>query len=278
MTRSRSPAAGRWNDHSDAQTLGNPLLSLLGPLARLGHPGSPEPDPDHRSPLWLCADIAIDTHAEQINALGALVTNVRISLVPRRPDRLHDRCGARCDHWIGNGAVLAGAGFLTPVATAIYAIPKLAILPLMLIVFGLGESSKIAIIVVSIFFLIVLKTDERRDGDRPDLPGCRPEPWREPVAALHHLVAWPRSPPTIFDRFPTGNGISAPVIVGTEFLDGSSGSRTGSAGTSFARGICSRSADHLFVGLLVVAFIAWVLNLLLEVIERRLLPWRAEVL
>ena len=49
-TRSRSPAAGRWNDHSDAQTLGAATL-LAGAAGRTRDLGVPEPDPDHRSPI-----------------------------------------------------------------------------------------------------------------------------------------------------------------------------------------------------------------------------------
>lgn len=39
-----------------------------------------------------------------------------------------------------------------------YPIPKLAIFPLMLIIFGVGDSSKIAIIAIGIFFLVLLST------------------------------------------------------------------------------------------------------------------------
>ena len=45
-----------------------------------------------------------------------------------------------------------------PIATAVYALPKIALLPLMIIAFGLGETSKIAIVALSIFFLVALNT------------------------------------------------------------------------------------------------------------------------
>ncbi|HUG14279.1 MAG TPA: ABC transporter permease, partial [Thermomicrobiales bacterium] len=47
---------------------------------------------------------------------------------------------------------------LTPVAASAFAIPKIAILPLVIIIFGIGETSKIAMVAISVFFLVVLST------------------------------------------------------------------------------------------------------------------------
>ena len=148
--------------------------------------------------------------------------------------------------------------FLMPVATAIYAIPKLAILPLMLIVFGVGESSKIAIIVVSIFFLIVLNTMSGVMGIDPtyrdvaqNLGASR---WQ-----LFTTVAWPGALPAIFTGFRLAMGFALLVIVGTEFLDGNKREPNG-IGWYIIRSWNLLKVDDLFVGLLVVAFLAWVLN------------------
>ena len=46
----------------------------------------------------------------------------------------------------------------TPIATSLFAIPKIAILPLVIIIFGLGETSKIAMVTISVIFLVVLST------------------------------------------------------------------------------------------------------------------------
>ena len=68
-TRSRSPAAGPWNDHNDAQTLGAAAL-LAGAAGRARDLGVPEPDPDHRSPILARADLA-DRHHAAANQLRA---------------------------------------------------------------------------------------------------------------------------------------------------------------------------------------------------------------
>ncbi|HYP59670.1 MAG TPA: ABC transporter permease [Thermomicrobiales bacterium] len=250
------------------------LLSLLGPLVVLGIWEFLSRTQIIDPRFWPAPTSLIDTMRQQISS-GALVTNVRISLV-RVLIGFMIAAVPGVIIGLAMGLYWPVRVFLMPVATAIYAIPKLAILPLMLIVFGVGESSKIAIIVVSIFFLIVLNTMSGVMGIDPtyrdvaqNLGASR---WQ-----LFTTVAWPGALPAIFTGFRLAMGFALLVIVGTEFLDGSKREPNG-IGWYIIRSWNLLKVDDLFVGLLVVAFIAWVLNLLLEVIERRLLPWRAEVM
>jgi ABC-type nitrate/sulfonate/bicarbonate transport system permease component len=48
--------------------------------------------------------------------------------------------------------------FLEPLIAITYPIPKLAIFPLLLVIFGIEDMSKIAIIAIGIFFLVLLNT------------------------------------------------------------------------------------------------------------------------
>ena len=48
------------------------------------------------------------------------------------------------------------ARFLTPLISITYPIPKLSILPLLMILLGIGDASKIAIIAIGIFYLVLL--------------------------------------------------------------------------------------------------------------------------
>src|SRR3989337_1522645 len=47
---------------------------------------------------------------------------------------------------------------LMPLVSAIYPIPKIAIYPLIIFYLGLGEASKVSIVALSIFFLVLLNT------------------------------------------------------------------------------------------------------------------------
>jgi NitT/TauT family transport system permease protein len=63
--------------------------------------------------------------------------------------------------WMGVGE--AADRWLSPVVYLLYPLPKIAFLPVLMILFGLGESSKIVLIVLIIVFQIVVAT---RDGVR----------------------------------------------------------------------------------------------------------------
>src|SRR5687768_14108215 len=48
--------------------------------------------------------------------------------------------------------------FFSPMVAALYPIPKIAILPLIMLIFGLGEMSKYVIIAIGVFFLVLYNT------------------------------------------------------------------------------------------------------------------------
>ena len=246
-------------------------LSLMGPLVVLGLWEFLSRTGLIDSRFWPAPTSLIDTLMDEVRS-GALFTNVRISLVRVL---LGFVIAAIPGVLVGlaMGLYWPIRVFLMPIATAVYAIPKLAILPLILLIFGVDESGKVAIIVVSIFFLIVLNTmsgvlaiDPVYRDVAQNLGASR---WQ-----MFVTVAWPGALPAIFTGFRLAIGFALLVIVGTEFLDGNKREPNG-IGWYIIRSWNLLKIDDLFVGLLVVALIAWILNALLEAIERRLLPWRA---
>jgi ABC-type nitrate/sulfonate/bicarbonate transport system permease component len=62
-----------------------------------------------------------------------------------------------------------------PLISATYPIRKTSLLPLILPIFGLGESSKIAMVAIGVFYPVVINTAVRGAADSADLPRCRPQ-------------------------------------------------------------------------------------------------------
>jgi NitT/TauT family transport system permease protein len=69
--------------------------------------------------------------------------------------------GAPLGLWIGLNAT--ADRFLSPIVYILYPIPKIAFLPVFLVLFGLGDRSKIILIITIIFFQILLAA---RDGTK----------------------------------------------------------------------------------------------------------------
>lgn len=159
--------------------------------------------------------------------------------------------------------------FLMPLAAALYAVPKIAILPLVMIVFGIGETSKFVIVALSIFFLVVLNTMSGvleidrtfRDVAR-NLGASRLE--------LFTTVALPGALPSIFTGLRLAMGFALIVIVGTEFLTVSQGG----IGAMIWQSWTILSVKKMMVGLIITGIMGWLLSLLVNLSERLFMPWR----
>lgn len=158
--------------------------------------------------------------------------------------------------------------FLMPLASAIYAVPKIAILPLVIIMFGIGELSKVMIVAISIFFLVALNTmsgvlaiDSQYHDVARNLGASR---WE-----LFATVALPGSLPAIFTGMRLSLGFALIVIVGTEFLAADQG-----IGFMIWQSYQTLRIQQMFVGLVITGIMGWGLTLLLDLIEHFAVPWR----
>lgn len=233
------------------------LLSVWEVLARSGAIDArfwPPP-----SSLWATAvDLTLD---------GSLLTNVRVSL-------------GRILIGFALGAVpavvlglLMGLSWpvrvaLMPIAAAIYAIPKIAIVPLILLIFGVGEAGKYVIVALSIFFLVLLNTMAgvlAIDRSFPDVArnfGARP-------AAMFLTVALPGALPSIFTGLRLGLGFALIVIVGTEFIAAREG-----IGRFIYESYQILAISKMFIGLIVTGLMGWLLTLAVDLVERLVIPWK----
>jgi NitT/TauT family transport system permease protein len=158
--------------------------------------------------------------------------------------------------------------FVMPIAAAVYAVPKIAVLPLVIIALGTGEASKVAIVAISIFFLVVLNTMsgvlqiDRSYRDVARNLGANP-------LQLFWSVALPGALPSIFTGLRLALGFALIVIVGTEFLS----PRRGGVGDLIWQSWNIFAIEKMFVGLIVTGLLGWLLTISLDLVERVALPW-----
>jgi NitT/TauT family transport system permease protein len=158
--------------------------------------------------------------------------------------------------------------FLLPIATVIYAIPKISIVPLVLIVFGLGEAPMYAIVAISIFFLVLLNTMSGvLQIDRVYREVARN--FGANGLNLFLTVALPGALPAIFTGLRLALGFALVVIVGTEFI-----ASRGGIGRFIYDSWQITAIEQLFVGLIATGLLGWLLTLALDLLERIVLPWR----
>jgi NitT/TauT family transport system permease protein len=211
------------------------------------------------SSLWNTAvDLVLD---------GSLLTNVRVSL-------------GRILVGFALGAIpavllglLMGLSWpvrvaLMPVAAAIYAIPKIAVVPLILLIFGVSEAGKYVIVALSIFFLVLLNTMagvlaiDRSFQDVARNFGAGP-------VEMFLTVALPGALPSIFTGLRLGIGFSLIVIVGTEFIAAREG-----IGRFIYDSYQILAISKMFIGLIVTGIMGWLLTISVDLVERLVIPWK----
>lgn len=157
---------------------------------------------------------------------------------------------------------------LTPIAASAFAIPKIAILPLVIITFGIGETSKIAMVAISVFFLVVISTMsavmEVEQGYFDVARNAGANTWQQ-----IRTIALPGALPGIFTGLRLALGFSLLVIVGTEFLAAKNG-----IGYLIWNSYQMFAIEKMYVGLVVTGLLGWLLNLVMDEIERLFIPWK----
>jgi NitT/TauT family transport system permease protein len=158
---------------------------------------------------------------------------------------------------------------LTPLIYTIYPIPKVVFWPVLLILFTIGESSKISFIILMIFFQILLSArDAAQHVPRSYIVSALASGAKR--AQLFWHVILPASLPEIFTslRVSLGIGIAALYISETTIRPTFGLAKT-----------IQQSADvfayaHAFAGIMALAFLGLLIYLVIEVIERFVCRWK----
>jgi ABC-type nitrate/sulfonate/bicarbonate transport system permease component len=157
-----------------------------------------------------------------------------------------------------------------PIIAATYPVPKSAILPLALLVFGLGEGSKIFMVAIGVFFPMVINTTTGvLEINRIYLDvgkNYKASRW-----STFWTIALPGALPVIMTGFKLGVGIGLVLIAVAEMVGAKSGLGylIWSAWSTFA-------VEQMYVGLFVIAIIGFLLTLGLNELERVIIPWKSE--
>ena len=155
-----------------------------------------------------------------------------------------------------------------PLIAATYPVPKSAILPLALLIFGLGEGSKIFMVAIGVFFPVainattgVLEINKIYLDVGQNFKASR---WN-----TFWTIALPGALPVIMTGFKLGIGIGLVLIAVAEMIGAKSGLgyMIWSAWETF-------SVEQMYVGLFTIAIIGYAITLALNELERLIVPWK----
>jgi ABC-type nitrate/sulfonate/bicarbonate transport system permease component len=158
-----------------------------------------------------------------------------------------------------------------PLIVATYPIPKSSLLPLILLIFGLGEMSKVMMVAIGVFYPMAINATAgvlQINQIYLDVgKSFKASPWD-----TFRTIALPGALPFIMTGVKLGAGLALILIAIAEMVGAKSGIgyMIWSAWETFA-------VAKMYVGLFVIALIGFAISLLLNEIERRVIRWKPEV-
>ncbi|MFF0221086.1 ABC transporter permease [Streptomyces sp. NPDC004629] len=156
---------------------------------------------------------------------------------------------------------------LEPLLDALYVVPKLALLPVFLNMFGLGEGPQVALVAATVFFFVWISTMSaviavpagHRDAGR--VFGA--SPWQ-----MFRHVLLPASLPSVLVGARIAAGVAVLVIVASEQIAASDG-----LGHLIFDSRALFQNDVMFVGIVCVAVLGVLFSELVRIAGRLLTPW-----
>src|SRR5258705_1141848 len=159
---------------------------------------------------------------------------------------------------------------IDPLIVATYPIPKSAILPFILLIFGLGEMSKVVMVAIGVFFPIAINAT----AGVLQIPPIYLDVGRSFKASrsdTFRTIALPGALPFIMTGIKLGAGLALILIAVAEMVGAKSGLgyMIWSAWETF-------TIAKMYVGLFTIALIGFGISMLLREVERVVIRWKAD--
>ena len=167
---------------------------------------------------------------------------------------------------IGLSTVMRAPG--ATVVAALFPIPKIALLPLFILWFGIGEASKVATIAFGTFFPTVIATYGAVDNVDRTLVRMGRSFALSPAAIISKIIL-PGAVPGILSGLRIAASIGVVLLVAAEMI----GAEEGLGALVLAAGNLMQS-DRLLAGVVVLSMLGLTIAGLIGALERRLLRWR----
>lgn len=158
--------------------------------------------------------------------------------------------------------------FFDPLISATYPVPKSALLPLVLLIFGLGEMSKVVIVAIGVFFPLAINTTagvleiNKTYHEVGKTYGA--SQWQR-----FKTIAFPGALPLIMTGIKLGVGMGLVLIAIAEMI----GAREG-LGFMIWNAWQIFAVERMYVGLIMIALLGVLLTALLREVEKKVIPWR----
>jgi NitT/TauT family transport system permease protein len=222
------------------------------------------------APIYLPAPSSIAGYLFRMIADGSMAYNLGVTLL-----RIFAGFAVAAAAGVLLGVIMGmsriAAKIADPWIAALYPLPKISLIPLLIIWLGTGEAYKIIISAVTAFFPIVISTYSGiRQADRglvkaaKDLGASRLQ--------IQLKVVIPSAIPSIFAGLQLGMGVTIILVVAAEMIGGSG---QGGMGYLLISAGQVMETEKVFASLIVLAVMGAVIIKLQQWLDRKIAPWTA---
>src|SRR6478735_11930580 len=217
--------------------------------------------------LFLPTPASIVRAIYQLAVSGALWQHVSASLLRIGVGwLLGTAAGVVVGFAIGLSRLARGVGITF--ISALFPIPKIALLPLLILWLGIGEEPKIATIALGVFFSTAISVYSGVDNVPRNLI-LMAQSFNVPFHAIVRRVIWPGALPSILAGFRITASVALLLVVSEEMI----GAQYGIGAFVLQAGNLMQT-DQLLAGVVILSLFGLVVGKLINMLEARLLHWR----
>ena len=219
------------------------------------------------NPLFLPAPSAIARAIYRLAMSGALWHHLSYSIMRIGVGWiLGTIAGVIVGFGIGLSSLARGVGITF--ISALFPIPKIALLPLLILWLGIGEEPKIATIALGVFFSTAISVYSGVDSVPRNLIRMA-QSFNVPFHAIVRRVIWPGALPAILAGFRITASVALLLVVSAEMI----GAEYGIGAFVLQAGNLMQT-DQLLAGVVILSLFGLAVGRLINLLETRLLHWR----
>lgn len=219
------------------------------------------------NPLFLPAPSAIVRAIYQLALSGALWHHLSWSLMRIGVGwALGTVAGIAVGFAIGLSRLARSVGITF--ISALFPIPKIALLPLLILWLGIGEEPKIATIALGVFFSTAISVYSGVDAVPRNLIRMA-QSFNVPFAIIVRRVIWPGALPSVLAGFRITASIALLLVVSAEMIGADYG-----IGAFVLQAGNLMQTDQLLAGVVILSVFGLAVGRLINWLEARLLHWR----
>ena len=160
--------------------------------------------------------------------------------------------------------------FFRPIFEMLRPIPTLAWVPIVLLIFGIGDSGKVCIIFIGSMVSLTINTWTGIRGTKKVLLNVA-QVGGASRAQMFFRVGIPSAIPMIFTGMRISLGIAFATLVAAEMVAATIG-----LGYMMNQGRKLMDTDLIFLGVVVIGIIGFLINYVMSILERNIAPWSTE--